>query len=116
MGSHSQLSLGPAPLPRAEHGVKTAKASLRKADVGHGDMGEVVALARKLSHLNLDEFAHACGKDPRQIARWEAATERPQIEAVWAVMDLRPFVLEAMAALASCRVETETVIRIRRTA
>lgn len=116
MGSHSQLTLGPAPLLRPEQGAKTAKASLRKAEVGHADMGEVVALARKLSHLNLDEFAHACGKDPRQIARWEAGTERPQIEAVWAVGEFKPFVLEAMAALASCRVETETVIRIRRTA
>lgn len=114
--SHSQLALGPAPLLRSECGVKTAKAVLRKAENVHGDMAGVVALARKLSHLNLDEFAQRCEKDPRQIARWEAGTERPQIEAVWAVAEFKPFVLEAMAALASCRVETETVIRIRRTA
>jgi hypothetical protein len=116
MNPSLQLNIPPMHVPRAEHGAKTAKAALRKPENVHADMASVVALARKLSHLNLDEFAHHCGKDPRQIARWESGTERPQIEAVWAVAELRPFVLEAMAALASCRVETETVIRIKRTA
>lgn len=116
MGSSVQLNMPPMALPRAEGGVKTAKADLRKPAQTHAAMGDVIALTRKLSHLNLDEFAQRCHKDPRQIARWESSAERPQIEAVWAVSDFQPLVLEAMAALASCRVETETVIRIRRIA
>lgn len=101
-------------LPERAKGM--AKAHPVKPEQTHAAMGAVVALTRKLSHLNLDEFAQRCGKDPRQIARWESLTERPQIEAVWAVSEFQPLVLEAMAALASCRVETETVIRIRRIA
>lgn len=93
-----------------------AKASVRKADNPHAEMGAVVADVRKASGLNLDEFAAAIKKDPRQVKRWEEATDRPQIEAVYAVDAFKPLVVEAMAQHSGHAVETETVIRIRRIA
>lgn len=93
-----------------------AKASLRKAENVHAEMGELVADVRGLSRLNLDEFAAEIKKDPRQVKRWESGDERPQIEAVYAVDAFKPLILEAMAKRIAHVVETETVIRIRRTA
>jgi hypothetical protein len=94
-----------------------AKASVRKADGNpHAEMGAVVVAVRKASGLNLDEFALAIKKDPRQVKRWEEATDRPQIEAIYAVDEFKPLVVEAMAHGSGHQVEVDTVIRIRRTA
>ena len=93
-----------------------AKASVRKADNPHAEMGRVVADVRQASGLNLDEFAQAIKKDPRQVKRWEDAEDRPQIEAVYAVDAFKPLVVEAMARQNRQQIEIETVIRIRRIA
>jgi len=113
--SLSQPSL-PTPLLVSESRAKTAKATLRKPENPHEEMGKVVAAVRDLSRLNLDEFAAELKKDPRQVKRWESGDERPQIEAVWVVMRFKPLVVEAMARIANTPIEVETVIRIRRSA
>lgn len=104
------------PVLRADERARMAKAAVRKADNQHEEMGRVVREVRKASGLNLDEFALAIKKDPRQVKRWEEAMDRPQIEAVFAVDEFKPLVLEAMACQSGHAVERETVIRIRRTA
>lgn len=115
------MSSVPAPARRAEvlrpdERARMAKAAVRKADTPHAEMGRVVRDVRKASGLNLDEFALAIQKDPRQVKRWEEATDRPQIEAVFAVDAFKPLVLEALACQSGHAVERETVIRIRRSA
>ena len=115
MGSSLSQPNLPTPLLCSETRAKTAKASLRKSENGHAVMAAIVAEVRKASGLNLDEFARGVGRDPRQIARWEAGTERPQIEAIYEVPSLQPLVVEALAKRTpGCEVVTE--IRVRRTA
>lgn len=92
-----------------------AKADLRKTEKPHAAMAQIVADVYDASRMNLDEFAGALGKDPRQVKRWMEADERPQVEAIYAIEDFRPLLLEAMARRTKgIRVSTE--IRIERTA
>lgn len=104
------------PVLRPDGRARMAKAAVRKADNPHAEMGAVVVAVRQASGLNLDEFAQVIKKDPRQVKRWEDATDRPQIEAIYAVDDFKPLVVEAMAQRSGHRVETEVVIRIKRSA
>lgn len=92
-----------------------AKADLRKTEKWQ-EAGAVITRTRELSGLNHDEFADAVGVDSRQVARWEKAEERPQIETVYAAKTLKPFVVIALAKGAGVEVEVETVIRVRRSA
>ena len=115
----AQQSL-PTPLLVTEKRAKQAKAALpevRKAEIERqwrawgGCLDEV----RGVFRLTLLEFAAAVGKDERQVARWIAGTERPQIETVFAVEKFQGPLVIALARLAS-GVEVDTVIHIRRTA
>ena len=108
--------LDAAAVLRTDGRARMAKASVRKSDNPHAEMGAVVKAVRKASGLNLDEFAVEIKKDPRQVKRWEAAEDRPQIEAVYAVDAFKPLVLEAMARQNGQQVTVETVIRIKRIA
>jgi hypothetical protein len=100
----------------ADERARMAKASVRKADNPHAEMGAVVVAVRQASGLNLDEFALAIKKDPRQVKRWEEATDRPQIEAIYAVDAFKALVVEAMARPIGQRVAVKTVITIEKTA
>ena len=113
---HHQLTIGPAPLPRAENRAEMAKASLRKPETTLVMLGQCVEDVQIAAKLNLDEFAHALGKDPRQVKKWFSADERPQIETVFAVEQFQVLLVEAMARRIQQQIEVETVIRIRRTA
>lgn len=66
--------------------------------------------------LSLEEFAHALGKDERQVKRWQTAEERPQVEAVFAIERFQVALIVAMAKRIGNAVEVETVIRVRRSA
>lgn len=111
----------PTPLLVTEKPRKQAKAALRgvrKAEIERqwvkwgGCIGEVQGMFR----LTLQEFAAALGdKDERQVARWIAGTERPQIEAVLAKARFAGPMLIALARVEQ-GVEVDTVIHVRRTA
>src|SRR5262245_53510881 len=62
--------------------------------------------------LNLDEFAHELGKDPRQVQKWLHAKERPQIEAAWAIPRFRRQLIIAMAHRAD-GIDVMTTISVR---
>lgn len=64
---------------------------------------------------NLDEFAQAVDRDPRQVARWIAGKENPQFHAMFAVEPLRGPLVIALAALAD-DIDITTTISIRRRA
>lgn len=89
---------------------RMAKAVLRKAEIG-----KAIERTRTLCQLTLKEFSSAIGRDERQIARWIAGTERPQLDTIFAAEELRDALIQALAEQ-SDRIQIQTVITIRRTA
>ena len=96
---------------------RMAKADLRKPEISdwRTRIGASIERTRTLTGWSLKEFADALGRDERQIARWIAGTERPQLDAIFAVPELHGPLLIALAEL-SPALEVETTLRIRRTA
>lgn len=92
-----------------------AKADLRKTEKAHVWQvnGHAVQRTWELSRLSLKQFAAAVKRDERQVARWMAGIERPQIETVLAVRVLRPYMVIALAEDAD-GVEVVTEIRVKR--
>lgn len=110
----------PTPLLVSEKPRKQAKASLpdvRKAEIERlwVKWGGCVAEVQHAFRLTLKEFADALEKDERQVARWIAGQERPQIEAVLAVPKFAGPMLIALARVEQ-GVEVDTVIHVRRSA
>jgi len=105
----------PTPLLLPERHVKTAKADLRKAgsEVFYARIGGCIDEVRNVFGLTLKEFAVALGKNESQIRRWIDGSERPQIEAVFAVERFQGAMVIALARLAT-GVEVNTVIHVRR--
>ena len=75
----------------AESRPRMAKAALRKADTSEWreKVGRAIQRAASLVGWSLKELAGAIERDPRQVARWLAGTERPQFDALFAVDVLR---------------------------
>lgn len=99
-----------------------AKADLKKVEADfRKQVGECICRARKTLNWSLKELAEAIkqatGKepDPAQLSRWEAGTERPHFDALFAVEKLQGPLVIALASLAA-GVAVDTVIHIRRTA
>lgn len=97
-----------------------AKANLRKPEASVDDwraeVGHAIERVKNMTGLSLKEFADAVGREDRQVARWIAGTERPQIDAIFAVASLRQPLIVALSELAGVGVEIETVIRVKRSA
>jgi DNA-binding transcriptional regulator YiaG len=103
---------------RSDHRPTMAKASLpeiRKTDLTdwREEIGRAIRKVR--GDRSLKEFAVLIDRDDRTIARWEEGKERPQLDAIFAVKDLRGPLVLALAELSET-VEIETTLRIRRTA
>jgi hypothetical protein len=110
----------PTPLLVTEKRRKQAKAGLpdvRKAEIERlwVQWGACIDEVRGVFRMTLQQFAAKLGKDERQVARWIAGIERPQIEAVLAVDEFNGPMLIALARSAS-GVYVDTVIHIRRSA
>lgn len=100
-----------------------AKADLpdvRNADIGDFRVlsGRCLDRARLALGWNLNELADALGKrDPRQVARWIAGTDRLHLDAVLAVPALHAQFVIALATIAEGIAVTTTIsIQTRRTA
>ena len=95
-----------------------AKADVRKpeAEGWRVEIGRAIQRAMGLVGWNLDQFANAVQRDPRQCARWIDGTERPQLDTLFAVAALRPSLVIALAERAGVGIEVTTAITIRRTA
>lgn len=111
------LPLPPTVVRRSDGRVTTAKADIRKADTGtyYASLGACIREVQHVSGLTLKEFSVALGKDERQIARQIEGTDRPQLEAVFAVEKFRGPLVIALARLAA-DVDVVTEIRVRRSA
>lgn len=110
----------PTPLLVTEKPRKQAKADLpavRKAEIERlwVKWGGCINEVRHTFRLTLQEFAGELDKDERQVARWEAGTERPQIEAVLAKPRFAGAMLIALANVEH-GVTVDTVIHVRRSA
>jgi hypothetical protein len=88
-----------------------------KADLPKGEnrfmahVGACLNAARLELEWTVDRLAAEVGRDSKQVARWMRGEERCQVDAVFAVPELRaPFVI-ALAKLAGMQVET-TIRRI----
>ena len=119
MSSLAQQNL-PTPLLVTEKPRKQAKAALkgvRKAENGSlwAKWGGCIDEVRHTFRLTLQEFAGALEKDERQVARWIAGQERPQIEAVLAKPQFAGVMLIALAQVEQ-GVSVDTVIHVRRSA
>lgn len=94
-----------------------AKADLRKAEPEDWKpvIGRAIERTRTLCGWSLKQFADAIGRDERQIARWIVGTERPQLDAIFAVQELRGPLVIALSEL-SDTVSVETTITIKKRA
>jgi hypothetical protein len=92
-----------------------AKADVKKTEKNElwAALGECMAFVCFDARLSLKEFARELGKDEAQLHRQMEGKERPQLEAVLAVPELRHRLVIALARFAD--VEVETVVRITQT-
>jgi len=104
---HRLLSETPAP--------SMAKMDLRKAETRDFRLavGQAIQRAQLSLGWSLKEFAARLGKDERQVARWEAGTERAQFDALFALDDFRWPLIQRLAQLDD---HVELVTQIRRPA
>ena len=98
---------------------RMAKSDLRKAEIPdwRADVGQAIERMRLLARLSLKELAALIVRDERQVARWIAGSERPQLDALFAVAALRQPLVIALAELAQADgVDVVTQITVRRIA
>src|SRR5689334_15494302 len=103
MGSHHQLTIGPAPLPSGEMRAKQAKVTLpkRETDAYFAALGGCMDEVRRTFDLTLEGFAYELGTDRAQVGRQIEGKERPQLEKVFAVDRFRAPLVIALAKLAA---------------
>ena len=93
-----------------------AKAGSRKLNSDfQAEIGQCVARARLLVGWSKKELAAQVNKDEAQISRWEAGKERPQMDALWSVAEMRGPLVIALAEL-SGRFDVTTVMTERKSA
>lgn len=115
MAGNDTAALGGGHLLTSEIRPRMAKADLRKPEIDcwKEHIGRALERARTLAQLTLKELADAIGRDERQVARWIAGTERPQLDAIFAVPALRGPLVIALAEL-SGTVEVTTTLTVRK--
>lgn len=90
-----------------------AKANLKELEIEWREqIGRAIQRAFALAGWTQKEGAAKVGRDTGQVGRWINGTERPQLDALFAVEELRPALIQALAELA--RYEVVTRIELRR--
>lgn len=99
-------------------GPRMAKADLRIPENVHPAwqlLGQAMNRTRQACRLSVKEFADQVQRDEAQVRRWFAGKERPQADAVFAVVAFqKAFVIALAEDVAG--IETTTEIRVRRSA
>ena len=102
-------------LPEIE--PRMARAALRKAEMDdRAVIGRAIVRARSLLGWSLKELSGKVGRDERQLSRWEKGDERDraQLDALWAVEELRgPLVIALAEAMDDSGVVVTTHVSIR---
>ena len=105
----------PAHLDRHEPDRQMAKAGLKNPEIGwRAQIGRAIQRCFSLAGVTQKEAAALLDRDPAQVARWIAGTERPQVDALFSVERLRAPLVIALAEHAATGVEVETTITIRK--
>lgn len=115
MAAHDTAGFDGKHLLTSEMGrPRMAKADLRKPETPawKARIGAAIDRTRTLARLTLKEFAGAIDRDERQVARWIAGSERPQLDAIFSVEALRGPLVIALAELSEdIAVQTTIVVR-----
>ncbi len=79
-----------------------AKVSLKKVEDRdfRAEIGRAIARAFSLANLSAKEAAGLMNRDAAQVSRWIAGTERPQLDALFAVEELREPLVVALSQMA----------------
>lgn len=102
-------------LDRFENGpLVMAKADLKNLEVWRESIGKAVERCFALAGVSDKEGAALIGRDQGQIGRWIKGTERPQLDAIFAVEKLRQPFAQALAEMSGA--EVEVTVRMRRSA
>ena len=109
-----------APGARHRMSLENVRPEMAKADLTNREntcfraqIGQAVQRAFSLAGWSIKEAAAQIGKEPAQVSRWIAGTERAQFDALFAVEELRQPFIVALAALVE-DVEVVTEIRFRK--
>lgn len=78
-------------------------------------IGRAIERAFSLAGITQKQAAGLIERDQAQVARWIGGVDRPQLDAIFAVEELRQPLIQALAELAG-NVVVETVVRMRRRA
>jgi ribosome-binding protein aMBF1 (putative translation factor) len=99
---------GEAPMARASNRTDDEQQEWKER------VAKVVERVRALSGMNLNEFALAVGRDPRQVSRWLKGEERPHIDAILASEQLQEPMLVALAErIGKVKVTTQITVEKR---
>jgi predicted XRE-type DNA-binding protein len=79
-------------------------------------IGRAIERCIELAGLSQKEAAALLDRDQAQVARWISADERPQLDVIFSVDQLRRTLVIALAELDGDGVEVQTLITIRRIA
>ncbi len=79
-------------------------------------MGKAMQRCFALAGVSQKEAAGLMERDPAQVARWLAGTERPQLDAIFSVERFRQPLVQALAEQAGESVSVQTVVTLRRLA
>ena len=74
-------------------------------------IGQAVQRSFSLAGWSIKEASARIGKEPAQVSRWIAGTERPQFDALFAVEELRWPLVQCLARLDE---QNEVITEIRR--
>lgn len=92
---------------------RMAKA-LNNLEVWKIRVGHAIQRSFSLAGISQKEAAALLERDPAQVARWIAGSERPQFDVLLGVAEVRPHLVIALAELAGESVEIATQITVRR--
>ena len=92
-----------------------AKADLKEVETRdfRAEIGRAIQRALSIAGRSQKEAAGLVGVDVAQVARWIAGTERPQMDRLFAIEELRQPLIVELAELAE-NVEVVTEIRFRK--
>lgn len=103
-------------LERVPAVMAKADLKLKNREPWRTSVGAAVRRCFALAGLSQKEAAALLQLDPAQVQRWIAGSERPQVDTIFSVEQLRqPFVV-ALAEMAGAGIEVTTAITIRRVA
>lgn len=88
-----------------------AKADLKNLETGRAQIGRAVLRCFALAGVSQKEGAALLNRDAGQVQRWIVGSERVQLDAVFAVEQLRQPFVQALGELAGADVRVVITIR-----